>query len=89
VPPSEIPPSLTYWINSSESAALLPGEHVTVMVMTPAARRHEQLRLWTAQELRLQGFFDQRADMFALTSASPVELTPEDFFTGRHWLKGR
>lgn len=78
--------SLTHWVDSPGSADLLPGEYITVMVVTPTSRRREQLRAWTTQELTARGLFAQHAGMFALSSASPIELTPQDFFMGEHWL---
>jgi Replication-relaxation len=76
--------ALTQWIDSPGSAALLPGEYVTVMVVTPIPQRREQLRRWTARELTTRGL-TQHAGMFALSSASPVALTPQAFFMGEHW----
>jgi hypothetical protein len=77
--------ALTLWIASPDSRGLLPGPYVFVMVVTPTWQRREQLRLWTAQELRARSLYDQYAPIYAITDVSPVATEPVDFFTGSYW----
>jgi hypothetical protein len=77
--------ALTSWLMSPETAELFPSDYIAVMIVTPDAERRNTLRVWTEEELRRRGFFDQYGSRFMITAPSPATMSPVEFFMGEHW----
>jgi hypothetical protein len=77
--------ALTSWLMSPDTAELLPSRFITVNIVTPDADRRNTLRVWTEEELRRRGFFDRYGSRFMITAASPVTMSPVEFFMEEHW----
>jgi hypothetical protein len=77
--------ALALWLDSTSSRHSLPSDYRTVIVAVPTNRRREQLREWTALELKERSLYDTYAPIFVFSEISPVSTTPLDFFAGAHW----